>query len=215
MHNYIKWHNDIYIRKGIVGRNNDAWLIVEVINHDEYKLNTIQLKNVNTICDIGASIGVFSILAHRHFSNAKIICVDPNPNTIELLRLNTENFAKVIDGCISDDKNVYMVFGSQDYEASVSSNPRELKYKVKPYTLKQIIPEGCDLLKLDCEGAEYDIFEKEDLSNVRYIIGEWHNTSKWFSFMLNYFSLNPYWSYTTIKNHDTNGSFFMKNLKYE
>jgi FkbM family methyltransferase len=215
MYDYIKWHNDIYIRKGIVGRNNDAWLIVEVINHDEYKLNNLQLKNINTICDIGASIGVFSILAHRHFPNANIICVDPNPNTIELLRLNTENFAKVIEGCVSYDKNVYMVFGSQDYEASVSSNPRELKHKVKPYTLKQIIPEGCDLLKLDCEGAEYDIFEKEDLSNIRYIIGEWHNTIRWFSFLINYIAQNSYWNYTIIQNHDANGSFFMKNLKYE
>ena len=213
---YIKWHNGIYIRKGIVGRDNDAWLIIENIYHDEYKLKSIPLNNIRLIYDIGASIGVFAIVAHQLFPCANITCVDPNPNTIELLKLNTKGFANVINGCISYDQNdVYMVFSKQDFDASVSSNPKEKSCKVQSYKLSEIMPGGCDLLKIDCEGMEYDIFEKEDLSNVRYIIGEWHNTSKWYSFLINYIAKNNYWSYSVIKDHDYNGNFYMRNMKYE
>lgn len=214
MTSYIKWYNDIYIRKGIEGKTNDAWLIVEIINHDEYKLRNIQLNNINTIYDIGASIGVFSILAHRLFPTAKITCIDPNPHTIDLLKLNTKKFATVIEGCVSYDQDVYMVFGENDFEAGVSTNPQSKQYKVKPYTLKELIPNGCDLLKLDCEGMEYNIFEKENLNNIRYIIGEWHNTKKWNSFIINYVRQNPHWEYNVLIQHGNNGNFYMRNLKY-
>jgi len=213
--NYIQWYDGIYIRKGIEGRNNDAWLIVEIINHDEYKLNSINFQNVNTILDVGASMGIFSILAHKKFPKAKITCIDPNPHTIGLLKKNVKSFATVIEGALSYEKDIYMVFGETDFEAGVSTNPRSKDYKVQPYTLKELIPNGCDLLKLDCEGGEYDLFEKEDLSNIKYIIGEWHNTNRWNAFMINYVRKFPYWEYNTLVQHGFNGNFYMRNLQYE
>lgn len=215
MNDLVKWYDGTYIRKSIEGRDNDAWLVVEILNHDEYKLNSINFKNVKTILDVGASIGIFSVLIHKRFPKAKIKCIDPNPHTIEILRKNVENFAEVVEGCVSYEKDVYMIFGNNDYEASVSSNPQNKDFKVQPYTLKELIPNRCDLLKLDCEGVEYDIFEREDLSDIKYIIGEWHNTDRWNSFMINYVSKNNYWNYTVLKQHETNGNFYMKNRLYE
>jgi FkbM family methyltransferase len=215
MNEYIRWYNDILIRRGMVGRNNDAWLVVEVMSNDEYRLKNLQLNNINTIVDIGASIGVFAVLAHQLFPTAKISCVDPNPHTFDLLKLNTQKFSKVVKGCVSYNKNSYMVFSDMDCEASITTHSNDGAYKVKSYKLRDIIPNGCDLLKMDCEGIEYDIFEQEDLSNVRYIIGEWHNTEKWYPFMINYIAKYPYWKYTTLKQHEVNGNFYMRNLMYE
>ena len=218
MSKYIKWHDGIWIRKGMVGRDNDAWLIVETFNHNEYKLDKLELDNIHTICDVGASIGVFSILAHKLFPDAKITCIDPNPNTIGLLKANVKSFAKVIYGCIHYHKDAYIVFkNGRDFSTEISNEPNSDNIKVKPYTLKEIIPNGCDLLKLDCEGAEYDILEKEDLRNVRYILGEWHDTLKWYPFFVNYIAMHQYLTYDVITDNGNihTGHFFMKNLRYK
>jgi FkbM family methyltransferase len=193
------------------GRDNDAWLIVEVVQHDEYRMRSLRLKNINYVVDIGASMGVFAILIKELYPEAKIICVDPNPNTLKLLQKNVSSYATVIHGGIFYGDNPNIEFGDCDFNAQICESRRDSKSNVNIVNLKDLIEPCCDLLKLDCEYGEYGVLEYEDLSKIRYIIGEWHDTNMWNIAIAKFLLKFNYWKYEIVRDHGANGNFLLTN----
>jgi predicted RNA methylase len=56
---------------------------------DEYQINDLRPHNVRTIVDIGAHVGSFTVLCHHYWPAAKIVAVEPHPDSFELLVRNT------------------------------------------------------------------------------------------------------------------------------
>ena len=113
------------------------------------------------VIDIGANVGAFCIRASR-FSQ-KIVAVEPL--TASLLRKNIRLngvSVKVIEGALGDGKPKTIWW--DDCEVMTPT-----------YPLHKIIEMagGCDFLKCDCEGAEWQIVP-EDLRKVRRIEMELH-----------------------------------------
>lgn len=119
------------------------------------------MRPTDRVIDIGANVGAFCIRASRR--SQKIVAVEPLTTSLlrENIRLNGVS-VKVIEGALGDGKP--KMVGWDDYEI------------ISPtYPLRKIIEMagGCDFLKCDCEGAEWQIVP-EDLKGVRRIEMELH-----------------------------------------
>lgn len=165
-------NTEVLFKAGFTVRLADAHVDRQTLNgifgRDEYRLNGLQ--GLDTVVDVGANIGLFSIrvapLARR------VVAVEPLPDHFKILKANLSDarFRHVI----TVPKALSGTRGPLDLW--VSPNPgghsilRDVargsgSVRVDATTLRDLFAdqsiERCDLLKLDCEGAEY-----ESLSSV-------------------------------------------------
>lgn len=128
----------------------------------------------DVVLDFGASIGpyAYSVLS----KNPKhIFCFEPSFEEFPTLVLNTRiGPVTCINKGISDKEGEHFfnsLYGLENHSGIAYSTT--FKKIISDYNLEKI-----DLIKTDCEGGEYDIFNIENLfwikSNVKKIVGEWH-----------------------------------------
>ena len=111
--------------------------------------------------DIGANVGAFCIRASRY--SPHVVAVEPV--TADLLRENirlNDAPVQVIEGALGDGTSKKVSW--DDYDVTAPT-----------FLLREIIEMsgGCDFLKCDCEGAEWQIGPK-DLAGIRRIEMELH-----------------------------------------
>jgi len=148
-----------------------VWLIKEYAKHE------IKINKTDTVVDVGAHIGLFSLHASQYCTEGKIYAFEPIKENYEILRSNvqmnrlsniqTENCAisksnSKITIYQSDDESGHSKFIQTDKPVEVTS--RSLNNFFKEKDLKK-----CNLLKLDCEGSEYEIIEGLEDSNFEKI----------------------------------------------
>lgn len=196
VYRHILWGRplrEIRLRDGIVLRAPDN---VELWNHFNeiwfHKIYTSrgdrEIKTGGTVIDVGANIGLFSTLAAR--TAAKVYGFEPFPPTFEWLQRNIqENRLANITAfnCavgakpesrvlhVRPESTANSLFAGQNANGSQ-------KIVVKCTTLKEVFEsnhlEKVDVLKLDCEGSEFEIiFEtpREILSRCNAIVMECHD----------------------------------------
>ena len=143
------------------------------------------------IIDIGAHVGAFAVWAASRWPGAKVICIEPDPVLFSYLRCNLANndvtgpppFAAACGGTAGEaalyarGARALNTLYSRDAYGSTFS----LRGRVRVITLHEILDElglgCCPLLKLDCEGAEYDILyaaPRDLLKKVDNIALEYH-----------------------------------------
>lgn len=124
-----------------------------------------------TVVDIGANAGYFSLFAVSCFVDARIFSFEPVPvNYAQLERhrnLNSSKpikcFPKAIAGQTGEISLSFDASDSFTTSATIfkQTDQQAGSIKVPCLTLLQVLDENninkCDLLKMDCEGAEYDI----------------------------------------------------------
>jgi hypothetical protein len=125
----------------------------------EYQFDDI--RRDDHVIDIGANVGAFCIRASRR--SQFIVAVEPVTTSllIQNIKLNGVH-VRVIEGALGD------------------GNPKKIRWDdcevfSPTYPLHKIIEMagGCDFLKCDCEGAEWQMVP-EDLTGVRRIEMELH-----------------------------------------
>lgn len=124
-----------------------------------------------TIIDIGAHFGYFSLFAHKNLhSDSKIIAIEASKENVERLKQNIEkNVAQnveVVSCGIGGKSGKMQLYKGANVNNSILKNynlAKEQGELIEIQTLSQIIAthqlEYIDFLKLDCEGAEYQILE--------------------------------------------------------
>lgn len=148
-----------------------------------------------TVIDIGASIGAFSRLCLERGAH-KVISVEPDSESIELLKKNLDSFprAKIIHGAVIGDmcNADNLAISPTNYRGrlrmtggqNVFESPGAGKESVAAIRIGDLI-EGIEmttdlqthpiLLKLDCEGSEYQIvFSALPWDRIAIIVGETH-----------------------------------------
>jgi FkbM family methyltransferase len=152
---------------------------------NEYGLGQ-KMSEPKHIVDIGANLGFFSLAARTTYPNAEIHSYEPNPRILPYLQenvkgLNIEVYPEAVgmaDGQVSmDDK-------SDSNQASTVAGAECPIRQIAFSTVLERVGGTIDLLKLDCEGAEWDIFKAagcwRNVANVRmeYHLGSSHSFSE-------------------------------------
>ncbi|MCZ8188638.1 MAG: FkbM family methyltransferase [Microcystis sp. LE19-338.1B] len=132
---------------------------------------------ISTILDIGANVGLFSVAARNVFPHAIIHAYEPNPSLEKHLNNQAQvaNFKYFMEAVGAADGKVLLNFNENS--GCVRSQVDE-RGNVTMVALRQTIERlgGCvDLVKLDCEGAEWLIFEdREAWRSVKNLTMEYH-----------------------------------------
>lgn len=163
---------------------NDELAIHEVRVKNEYELTEFEPDDI--VLDVGGHIGIFAI--ECVLRGADVISFEPEPTNRELLLKNIgingmSDRITVYDKAISskggkatfylDDVNP----GSHSLVQNCVDHPGINKIEVETITLDSVTSkfDYIKLLKLDCEGAEYDIVKNSTLYNIESIEAELHD----------------------------------------
>ena len=183
----IKLKNGINIILRVDKKSSDLDILVEVFIEKAYFPVGFEIHDNDIIIDIGAHIGMFSIYAAQFCKAGKIFCFEPLPDNFELLKSNVmknklENI--FIKNSAVSNKNHKLKFyqSNEDFAAGGLFRKSNNFFEVGGNTLEQIFENNmikkCNILKMDCEGAEYEILlnlPKEIFSKIDKICLEYHN----------------------------------------
>ena len=142
------------------------------------------IKNPRTIVDAGAYIGITTVEFAKKYPSATIIAIEPQADNFALLQTNTASLPNV--------KTTHGALWYQDKALTLSNpTPRSWTFQasedsssatetVPAITLSSLLSQygSIDVLKLDVEGAEWPLFEKEDpavLKKISIYVAELHD----------------------------------------
>jgi len=171
----------------------DMTLMYEILFQTKYKSEYFFPDKLNpkVIFDIGGNIGITSIYLASIFPDAKIYTFEPLPDNFEILIKNIQKYDNIEAfniglGSKNGNFKVYLSDDSENY-GGVSFFPHPIGNKSDAYVscevkninemMEKINIESIDLIKIDTEGAEYDILtalHEKILRNVSWITGELH-----------------------------------------
>lgn len=169
----------------------DVWIVKETNFDRDYERYGVPLQDGWTILDIGAGLGDFAVFAAQRAPHGRIYAYEPAPDSAELLRrnliLNGISNVEVHEMAVSDRTGVLALDISRgaavQYRTthSTTSASSSGHIAVRCISLTEVLTsfpeESCDFLKIDVEGAEYEmLFNLDDssLGRVRRICLEYH-----------------------------------------
>jgi FkbM family methyltransferase len=166
----------------------DKAIFFQVFYEKQYDLYGVNFPDAKRIIDGGANIGCASVYFSLKFPKAEILAIEPEENNFSLLKRNIEPYKNII--CIQAgiwDKNEqlsiknpeggaaeYMFENGSTDEATINGMTMASLFALRNWN-------EVDIIKLDIEGAEKEIFAAEDLSwlkKVKLLIIELHDRYK-------------------------------------
>ena len=159
-----------------------------VVAKGQVELWAGKFSNVSVIFDIGANVGVYSVLFARHFPNATVVAFEPIPLSFQMLERH-----RVLN-CLQECLYCYRYALWCSVCTLTLGMPSKKKKKImdtgrysvheclEPFEV-QAVPLGLwcehcsimpDLIKIDVEGSEWEVLKNEDgvLRSCRWIVIE-------------------------------------------
>jgi FkbM family methyltransferase len=154
---------------------------VEIILDDCYQLKSWKkrLKPEIKILDIGGNVGLFSLAARQFFPQAIIHTYEPNSSLEKYLYHQSQlaNFDYYLKALGAKDGQVRLQFSDKGSSCNTVSIYDE-KGNIPMMALSKAIDNlggHVDLAKIDCEGAEWELFEASDVwHKMQNITMEYH-----------------------------------------
>jgi len=184
-----------YFRNGLkitfITGTYDSFFVGEVFDESAYfDNNKNTLENVRTIVDLGAQIGIFSLFAAHKFPNAKIIAIEAGAENYSLLeeniaQNNLEDRIMILHRAVwsTSQKPVTLAISKTHSggHSVIKSSSNSEKEEVETITLSEIMSSynftNFDLIKIDIEGAEYEVIynaPKDVLRSISFVTMEAH-----------------------------------------
>lgn len=150
-----------------------------IVDQTEYMFPRFDPK---IIFDIGANIGVVSVVLANIYPDAKIYSFEPEPKNYELLMKNTATYKNIlaVERALWSDTREIDLSPSEDLSNKGGfgiDNPTTI-----PVTFQALGSRAAceaygepELIKIDCEGSEYRILASMPLASVKWIAGELHS----------------------------------------
>lgn len=125
-----------------LNKNETDFLYKEVFETNSYLRHGITISDNDCIFDVGANIGLFTLLASQKGHNLRIYAFEPNPYVAEILRLNLMLFdvqAKLFEcGLGSECKNTTFTFYPKfSFLSGIYADADEDKEVVRSFIRKQ------------------------------------------------------------------------------
>lgn len=143
----------------------------EIWRYHEYTPPETRQMQPQTIVDIGANIGFFSVYAVERWKSARVVAVEPEPGNFKQLEQNLCSTQAQNVQCLQcavagqsgteklflkQESGWHSLYG-EDTSKALTVNAISLDDIFQQYALTRI-----DFLKIDCEGAEYAILGAEE-----------------------------------------------------
>ena len=182
---YVIFETKTNLKIKIRTDSTDLMALTNVWMINEYNIEDFQIAQNDTIIDIGAHIGLFSLLVSQFCKTGKIFSFEPIGDNFDLLISNLklnhiENIHPFNFAVSKNTSNVNLFLNSDQSAHSIFSSDSE-SITVQSISLQRILDENkissCKLLKLDCEGAEYEIIDSlplEYFDKIQNIAIEYH-----------------------------------------
>jgi FkbM family methyltransferase len=158
--------------------NESRGTFAEVILYDNYGIKKVAKKQkLERIVDIGANIGSFAVLAALCAPNAQIHAYEPHPKAFSWLSKNLNDLNITIFNQAVSDRDGELKFDAREH-TTLSFLSSSGSIVVNAITPSKIFPEQTiDFLKVDCEGAEFEIFKDFNLlKRTKLMAMEYHLT---------------------------------------
>jgi FkbM family methyltransferase len=167
----------------------DIWSVKETFLDRFYEKYGVAIGKDWTIVDIGGGIGDFTTFAARAYPNNRVLAFEPTPDSFKLLQENLQRNqagnAQAYPEAIWSEAGVIWIdttVGEPGQFVSHGQPAPSATVAVPSITLAQAFERleisRCDLLKMDCEGAEYPILfntPPATLAKVQRIVMEYHD----------------------------------------
>jgi FkbM family methyltransferase len=150
-----------------------------------------KLKPIRTVVDAGANIGLSSIFFTKRLNSPEIIALEPEESNFCQAVRNTKHLynVKMLKAALWPRKQRLWIHnltrsGSLGYQVTAISNPKKQEVaSFEVLTIPEILDQRgwttLDLLKIDIEGGERELFGDEScnqwLNKVRVIVVELHD----------------------------------------
>ncbi len=164
----------------IVDNASYLFMVKEVFELEIYKFKTS--KAIPYIIDCGANIGLSTIYFKQLFPHAKIVAFEPDEKVFEVLQFNTEIFEisdvdLIMKACWNEETVLKFYSEGADGGRIAKTYDTQNIIEVPTIRLRNYIDRDVDFLKIDIEGAEYEVLNDiEDLLfKVSRIFVEFHS----------------------------------------
>jgi len=180
------WHQPTQLRvRGAM----DIWSVKETFLDQFYTRYGTSIESDWVIVDIGAAIGEFTVYAAQRAPAGEVYAYEPNPQSFALLQENIRlnKLSNVQAFCVgvwdqAGAMQLDLAHGEPLQGQTVFQQAEAPTEEIPVITFDQLVHDSVDsiidLLKLDCEGAEYAILmgaSAESLARVQRIVMEYHD----------------------------------------
>ncbi|MCV0411890.1 FkbM family methyltransferase [Nitrosarchaeum sp.] len=156
---------------------------------EEYDKKYLKINSNDVVIDIGAHIGLFTLYVSQFCKEGKIYAYEPVKTNFELLieniKINSLKQVNAYNCAVLDSKKKIQIFLNDDDAGHSIYTKSQNSVLVESTSLKNIFDENqiqfCNLLKMDCEGAEYEILKNlplEYFKKINKIVMEYHMFNK-------------------------------------
>ncbi len=162
-----------------VGNQSEIEVAREMFLEEQYSITGIDPK---LILDLGSNIGASIMFFRAQYPSARIIGLEPDPDTFQRLTATVAPLANVnVYPWAADGQSGHVGFvqSRKSWESAIARDGEAYTVKVEAVSLRDIFArlriEHVDLLKLDIEGSEWSIFnDPSALAMCDTIVGELH-----------------------------------------
>jgi len=135
------------------------------------------------IFDVGANVGYISLYLKTKYPNARIFCFEPDPETFIQLVTNTKQYADItcFQWALDAQGGMRTFYRSKTFHmrnsliAAADSDHVTVESKTFKEALKRTGVAQVDLLKIDIEGGELELFESDfPFEKIGHAVGELH-----------------------------------------
>lgn len=173
------------------GSNSDLFVLREVLVGETYRdvLPLLPARSLRVV-DIGANIGSFTIWLSRNAKVEEAFCFEPEPGSFRLLRFNLSNndcgFAHALEKAVGGKSRAARIALKQDNPGGTNIYRSETDPDRAEGNAIQVVafsewltqtPGTFDVLKMDCEGSEWEIVRatsESEFARFRVLVAEVH-----------------------------------------
>ena len=178
------------VDKLVANNQPDNWLDIVTAECRLYPIHMVNISKEDLVLDIGANVGGFW-KAWSHISDNWHM-VEPSKYNCEQIVKNgyTQTFSRNAVGSTSGQKVKLQKYWGDGDNDTLSGNFGTTQFvnesnnhgwrgeweECLTLSFDDVVKgQSVGLLKIDCEGAEYDFLINAELSTINYIVGEFHN----------------------------------------
>ncbi len=183
---YLKYYKNKFPFLIIRKNTSDLSVFKDVFVKKDFKLPIKMSPKI--IIDAGAYTGYSSLYFHSKYPNSKIIAIEPEKSNFEILKKNLQNIKNILlvnAGLWNKNAFLKIINRKTGKWGFITKEVKKSEADIKAITMNKILKNfsinKIDILKIDIEGSEKELFSKNYenwINKVNIIIIEFHERIK-------------------------------------